>query len=173
MGVVTSIVSAAVAAGSTAKSIHEARKGQKAGKRANEIQKELNRRRNLQQKRAMIKQVRQQQAQILTGAVAAGVGLESSLTQGAKAGTQSALLTQISEFADFDAMGSQIADYRQYAANRAAKSAMFGQIANTAMSFVNFGDFGGKGDPRSNVPGADSGAVTSKPSIFNAAAGNT
>ena len=141
MGVITSIIAAAVAVGGTAKSAIDSRKAKKAGQRANAAQVKANRIKNAQQKRAFLRKFQQAQAAALAGGIAAGVGIESSLTQGLLSGQATQKAVQIAEFKELDTLGETVLNQRQSQANFQSSSAIFGQVAGFASKFVNFADF--------------------------------
>ena len=156
----------AVSAIGVASSAYSGRKGRKAQSRANEAQRRINRFRNLQAKRSFLRNVRQAQAENLTASIAAGVGLESSRTQGTRSSQEAQARLSATEFNRMDELGGEMAAQLSRAGRYQFQAGVYGQLSNFARSFISFDSTGSTPDPR-RLPGDDSGAVTSEPSIFN------
>ena len=154
---------------SAAASAQQGRKAKKAQKRANNAQRKINRLKNFQAKRAFLRQVRQAQAANLTQGVAAGIGLESSRVQGTQSSQEAQRISSGTEFAKMDELG----DRQTAALNKAAQyqynAGLYSTVSNFASQFASLKPKKPNTDSR-RLPGDDSGLVTEKPSIFNAAA---
>ena len=126
----------AVSALGAASSAYSGRKARKAQKRANNAQRKVNRLRNFQAKRSFLRQVRQVQADNLSASIAAGIGLESSRTQGTRSSTEAQMRGSVTEFNVMDKLG----DYQTAQLNRASRyqfqSGVYGQISNFALNFA-------------------------------------
>jgi len=121
------------------------RKARKSQRRANEAQREQNRLKNFQAKRAFLRNFRQVQAQALMAPIAAGVGLESSLAQSQlqSQGAQARVASE--EFLEMDELGGLYAAHMNSAARRQGQASIYGQISNFAMQFAAFAPKGSGG----------------------------
>ena len=153
---------------SAAASAHQGRKAKKAQKRANDAQRKINRLKNFQAKRAFLRQVRQAQAANLQEGIAAGVGLESSRVQGTQSSQEAQTRSSVTEFGVMDKLGTAQTSALNKAAQYQYNAGLFSTVSNFALQFAKFSAKPST-DPR-RLPGDDSGLVTEKPSIFNAAA---
>lgn len=161
------IVSAIVSVASAAKGISDGRKAAKAQRGSNEAQRRINKLRNKQAKRQFLQNFRQAQAAAVVGAVGRGVGIGSSGTQGTLASQQTQARVSTNEFNVMDELGGQMTAYQNAYSKYSASAATWGAVSNFASQFISFGAKpSGGADPR-RIPGDDSGAVTSMPSIFN------
>ena len=155
---------AVLSALSTVASISSAQKSKKNQKRANEAQKKINEFRRRQQKRQYLRDYRAAQAVAISSSIVGGVDIESSRVQQTLGSQRTQAGTASREFAMEEKMGADVTAFRNKAASASALSSQFGSLAGFASSFASFG--GGTTDSR-RLPGDDSGAVTSEPSIFN------
>lgn len=153
--IATIAVVTSVAAGY--KSQQAAKKSTRAQKDSNKLQREINKLKNLQAKRAFLRNFRQQQANVIAQSVAAGVGLDSSAFQGTLQSMQSQAGQSIREFARMDELGAaQTQAMNQISsANRQAQS--WGAISQFAASFIGFS---GSGSSGSTSISTGSGAVS-------------
>ncbi len=146
MAVLTStligIAATATAAVGVGLSIHEAKKGTKAGKRANAALRAANRLKNKQAKRAFLRNFRQAQASTLVSAVAAGVGIDSSAFQGTLSSQKTQTRVALDEFAEADQLGTEFATAQSEQTSANTRSSRFGSIASFAQSFIGFKGFG-------------------------------
>mgnify|MGYP001827430837 CR=1 FL=1 len=162
------IVSAIVSVGSAIAGASKARQASKANRRANQTQRQINEMKNFQAKRQFLRNFRQAQAAALAGGVARGASLESSGVQSARASQGSQAITATGEFNRMDELGALMTHQLNSASKYSAQSSAFGALSQFAGQFAQFSSPGQ--DPR-RIPGDDSGAVTSKPSIFNVPGG--
>jgi hypothetical protein len=133
-------ISAMVVSGLTAvASGVAAKKAAKNQKRANATQAEINRLQNEQAKRSFIRNYRQQQAANINASIAAGIGLESSRTQGTRSSLESQRITAQVEFKEADRLGTQKIGQLNKAATNQFQSQAWGAASSFASSFVNFG----------------------------------
>jgi len=139
MGIVTSIAALAVSAGGAIAGQRAGKKAQKAQAEANRLQMKANRLKNLQQKRGFLRGFRQAQANVLSTAVASGIGLGSSRTQGTLASEKSQAGLAVREFAEFDRLGEGVANAQQRSASQAFRSQTFGAVSSFASQFISFG----------------------------------
>ena len=129
-------VSTAVAVVGTAYSIDQANKASKAQKNANSTQRDINKLKNEQQKRAFLRNFRQTQAAALMNSVASGVGLESSGVQGTLASEQTQKATNLADFREFNRLGAEVASFQNRAATKGFNSAVGGSVASFASQFI-------------------------------------
>ena len=139
---ITALVVTGVSAVASASASRKARKSQR---RANDAQREQNRLKNFQAKRAFLRNFRQVQAQALMAPIAAGVGLESSLAQSQlqSQGAQARVASE--EFLEMDELGGLYAAHMNSAARRQGQASIYGQIGNFAMQFAAFAPKGSGG----------------------------
>ena len=133
----TAAITALVVAGaSTAASVISTRKASKAQRRSNEAQRRINRLKNFQAKRQFLRNFRQAQAQTLVSAIASGVGIESSRTQGTLSGQGSQARSATSEFNFMDELGGEMTSAMNAQSKYQMQSGIYGQIGSFALSFA-------------------------------------
>lgn len=132
-----------VAAGSAYASHRAAKKGSRAQKRANEAQRKINKLKNAQSKRSFLRAFRQQQANVISAGVAAGVGIDSSAIQGTLNAQQGQRALAVKEFEQMDEFGGEMTAQMNAASRYSARAATWGAVSNFATSFISFG--GGSG----------------------------
>lgn len=145
---VLSAIAIGVAVGGTVLSLNAAKKSRNQAAAANEAQKKINRLRNAQNKRAFLRNFRQSQANVLSSAIASGIGLESSRTRGTIASEKSQRDLAVSEFAEADRLGGEVADFRTAAAGSQARAQRFSALASFATNFISFGGGSSTTTPR-------------------------
>ena len=143
------IASLAISAISTIASKRSADKAEDKARAANKTQKELNRFRNQQRKRAFLKNFRIAQADAYTTTLASGADAESSRAQGARSSSATQADVAIREAEQIEKLGGEVSDLRQGAATQSTRSAQFGQLASFASQFISFTP---KGSPSVEEP---------------------
>ena len=128
----------AVSAAGTVASLRAGKKATRAQKKANESQRKINRLKNLQARRAFLRQYRQAQANVLSGAIAAGVGLESSAFQGTLQSERSQARTALGEFKQMDQLGGEMTKFMNQQSSAAGRAQTFGAVSNFASQFIAF-----------------------------------
>jgi hypothetical protein len=134
-----SIIAAVIAGVSALGSISSARKGSKAAQRGNDAQREINKLKNKQNKRAYMRKFRQAQAMALQQGIARGIGLESSLVQGTRSSQTQQAMVGVDEFLKMDELGARITQSMNDQSKFQSQSQTFGAISNFAQSFIAFG----------------------------------
>lgn len=134
-----------VAAGSAYVSHKNAKKSSKAQRRANEAQRKINKLKNAQSKRSFLRAFRQQQANVISAGVAAGVGIDSSAIQGSLNAQQRQRQLALREFDKMDELGGEQTIALNQASNYSARAATWGAVSNFATSFISFGGGGSSG----------------------------
>lgn len=129
MGLATAVAAIAVGGQLVAGS-----KAKKASKRANRAQREINRLKNEQARRAYMRSFRQAQAAALVGGIASGAGLESSLVQGTLTSQHSQTITAQSEFNKTNELGDVYAAALNKQASANFMGSVFGSVASFATS---------------------------------------
>lgn len=133
-----STIAAGVAIAGTAASYVEGRKARKASAAANAAQRESNRLRNFQARRQFLRGFRQAQGQALAGAIAAGIGIESSATQGTLASERSQRDTALREFKEFNRLGDVYTAQINRATNAQFRAGAYGSLGSFAGNFVDW-----------------------------------
>lgn len=146
MAAVTAAVAAtAVSAASAYKSHKAGKKAARAQKKANEAQRKINKLKNFQAKRQFLRNFRQAQANVISSAIASGVGIDSS----AFVGTQQSQGTQanvaVKEFKKMDEFGGEMTTAMNQQASATAKAQTWGAVSSFASSFISFPSGGGGG----------------------------
>lgn len=103
-------------------------------KDANKLQAEINKFKNRQEIRAFLRNYRAQQANVLASGVAAGLGIESSLVQGAQSSLQTQAQTSVNEAEKLSNMGAQVGGLRASAAKYNFNAGLFNIGAQFASS---------------------------------------
>ncbi len=133
------ITTAVVAGASAVASYRSGRKASKAQSKANDNQREINRLKNQQAQRAFMRQFRQAQADVITGGVFQGIGLEGSTVQGQLVSNTAQMNTARREFAEMNRLGDAMTSNLNRASRYGFQANTFGQIGSLAMSFASFG----------------------------------
>lgn len=141
----SSLVTAAVVvtAAGTYMSHKNAKKGSKAQARANEAQRKINKLKNAQSKRSFLRAFRQQQADVISAAVAAGVGIDSSAVSGTRQSMEMQRRLAVKEFGKMDELGGEQTAAMNQASKYSYRAQTWGQVASFASSFISFGGGGG------------------------------
>ena len=147
MGVVTSIVAAGVALAGAAGSAEASKRATSHQKKANKAQRQINRLKNAQSKRQFLRDFRAAQANVVSGAVAAGVDVESSATQGTLGSQLTQTEVALEEFKIEDALGGVITNQTNRAVNATAQSNTFAAVSSFASNFIAF-PAAGSGTPK-------------------------
>lgn len=121
---------------STISSLISGRKSSKAQEAANEAQRDINRLRNKQNKRAFMRQFRQAQAAAIQGAVTAGIGIESSAVQGTLSSQAKQALLADHEFKWMDVYGAEMSSQLSKASNYQFQAGVANLVGNFASSFI-------------------------------------
>lgn len=140
MAVMTAIALGVAVAGAAASGA-QAKKGVAAQKKGNKARRKAVQLQNMQAKREFLRKFRQAQANTLTSAIAAGVGFESSAIQGTLGSEQSQRTTALQEFSRSNQLGEQALRADNQAGSSASRAGTFGQISGFAMQFAG-GGFG-------------------------------
>ena len=130
------ITALVVAGASAAVSAQRAKKASRAQRRANDAQSRINRLKNFQAKRSFLRQLRQVQAENLVGAIASGVGLESSVFQGQRSSIQKQGEVAVGEFQRMDDLGAEQTAQLNRASRYQAQAATWTAVSNFALSFA-------------------------------------
>lgn len=142
MAVVSAAI-AGVAAVGAYKSHKAGKKASKAQQAANEAQRKINKLKNFQAKRQFLRNFRQAQANVLTSAIAAGVGIESSAFQGTAQSQLSQRGTALADFAKMDELGGEQTAAMNAQSRATAKAQTWGAVSSFASSFISFPSGGG------------------------------
>ena len=140
MAVSTGLVALGVSALGLGSSLSSAKRAKKHDKKANKAQIAINKLKNAQVKRNFLRSFRQAQANNLSTAVASGVDVESSRTQGALSSERTQRDVGLQEFAEFDRLGGVVTNQQQRGADARFDSQVAGQVANFASQFISFGN---------------------------------
>lgn len=120
-----------------------AEKAKKAQKSANKMQQKINKLQNAQAKRDFLRQYRQQLMNILSAGVAAGIGLESSVVQGARSGTEAQMRQGVFEFELMDKWAVAQGKYLNQVASHQYRSNFYMAHANVWLGMAGAGGPGG------------------------------
>ena len=126
----------AVTAISTGIQIKEGKKAKKAGRAANESQKQANRIRNYQKKRQFLRNFRQEQANAYSEGIGSGVEIRSSAVQGRRGSQRSQATTAARETARLDELGLEVADFQQSQADSNFRAQRASAIGSFALQFA-------------------------------------
>ena len=123
----------------TALSLQQGARASSQSKAAGRAQAEANRLRNKQAKRTFLRRFRQEQASVLTGAVASGAEFESSAFQGQLSSNISQKDTALTEFAEADRLGTEVISRQAKASSARFASGAAGSVGSFAAQFITFG----------------------------------
>ena len=137
------IAAAIVGAGLMRASEVHAEKAKKAQKSANKMQRKINKLQNAQAKRDFLRQYRQQIMNVLSAGVAAGIGLESSVVQGSRSGTESQMRQGVAEFEAMERFGGLQWKYMNQVASHQFRSNFYMAHANVWLGMSGMGGPGG------------------------------
>lgn len=139
MAAVTAAVAAtAVSAASAYKSHKAGKKAAKAQKKANEAQRKINKLKNFQAKRQFLRNFRQAQANVLSSAIASGVGIESSAFVGTQESQKQQANIAVKEFARMDELGGEQTMAMNQQARATSQAQTWGAVSSFASSFISF-----------------------------------
>lgn len=136
--ITTAIAATAVAGVGAYESRKAAKKSSRAQQDANEAQRKINQLKNKQAKRQFLRNFRQAQANVLSAAIAAGVGLDSSAFQGTLQSERSQKNVALREFAQMDEFGGEMTNAMNATSRYNARAATWGAVSNFASSFIAF-----------------------------------
>lgn len=143
MAAVTAAV--AISAGSAYASHRAGKKAAKAQKKANEAQRKINKLKNFQAKRQFLRNFRQAQANVLSSAIASGVGIDSSAFQGTQQSQMQQANVAVKEFKQMDEYGGEMTQAMNRQASATARAQTWGAVSSFASSFIAFPSGGGGG----------------------------
>lgn len=131
-------VAAVVAGASLIGGRRASKKAAAAQEAANEAQRKINRLKNKQARRQFLRNYRQQAANTISGAIAAGVGLESSAFQGMTQSLKAQRNVALDEFYQMDQLGAEYTGYMNAASSRNAQAQRWGVVGGFAQQFISF-----------------------------------